>query len=98
LIDWAVHGQVSSLLQRGHFSSGECCLIPGNPALGRPSYLFFPIHSPAGAQSFFEKTRKLGITEIALAESTFPEDFLGKLKQTFKKVGVRCTKLEPEPK
>jgi hypothetical protein len=94
LIDWMVHGQVSGLVLRGEFARGECCLIPGDQTLGRPNYLFFPIHSPAGPAALLEKARKLGVKEIALAESTFPEDFLGKLKQNFKKEGIRFATLE----
>jgi hypothetical protein len=95
LIDWTVHGQVSQLLSRGKID-GECCLIPGDTALDRPNFLFFPARSSMGAQALLEKARKLGIAELAIAESTFPEDFLGKLKQTLKKEGIRYTKLEPE--
>ncbi len=98
LIDWTLHGQVSALILRRKFSDGECCLVPGDCALGRPNYLFFPSRSTSGAQALLEKTRKLKIKELALAESTFPEDFLGKLKQTLKKEGIRFTKLEPEAK
>ncbi len=95
LIDWAVHGQVSALLQHKDLASGECCLIPGDPSLGRPNFLFYPARPSSGAQALLEKVRKLGIAELALAESTFPEDFLSKLKQTLKKEGIRFTKLEP---
>lgn len=98
LIDWSLHGQVSTLVMRKQITAGECCLVPGDPRRGRPNYLFFPIRSAMTAQAFLEKTRKLQVQEIALAESTFPEDFLSKVKQTFKKEGIRYTKLEPESK
>jgi hypothetical protein len=98
LIDWTLHGQVSDLLLRKKISEGECCLVPGDSALGRPNFLFFPRSSAAGAQALMEKARKLKIDELALAESTFPEDFLTKLKQTLKKEGIRFMKLEPEAK
>lgn len=97
LIDWTLHGQVSALAIRRQIADGECCLVPGDASRGRPNYLFFPIRAATGAQGFIEKARKLNITDIAIAESTFPEDFLGKVKQTFKKEGIRFTKLEPSP-
>ena len=96
LVDWAVHGQVSRLLLLKRLSTNECCLLPGDVALGRPSFLFFPVDAPSGPQKFAEKIFKLGIKEIVIAESTFPGDFLAKLKQTLKKEGVSSTKLEPE--
>lgn|GEM_PF-5138414 len=95
LIDWALHGQVSGLLKR-EGEIGDCCLIPGDPLLLRPSFLFFSTRTPSGAQSLLDKARKLGLSELTIAESTFPEDFLSKLKQTLKKEGIRYTKLEPE--
>lgn len=95
LVDWILHGQVSRLMVREKIGSGESCLVPGDAALGRPSFLFFPVRASGGPASFCEKARKLGVKELALAESTFPEDFLAKVKQTLKKEGIRFTNLEP---
>ncbi|HEY8280446.1 MAG TPA: hypothetical protein VIH99_12530 [Bdellovibrionota bacterium] len=95
LIDWALHGQVSRLVREESLGTGEPCLLPGDPERGRPSFILFPVDPPATPQSVAEKVRSLKVSELALAESTFPEDFLAKLKQTFKKEGIRCTKLEP---
>lgn len=96
LIDWAAHGQVSGLLARGLLAVDECCLIPGDPALQRPSFLFLHHSSKSDPKEFAERAKKLGLSEIRLAETTFPEDFLAKLKQTLKKDGIRCMRLEPE--
>ncbi len=93
LIDWAVHGQVSRLLKRGELGSRDSAILPGDPGRGRPSFLLFPVES--GAAALVKKIAQLKVTEIAVAESTFPEDFLAKLKQTLPKEGIRCTKLEP---
>ncbi len=96
LIDWLVHGQVSQLFIQGRLAAGECCLLPGHSGSNRPGFLLVPVAAPSGVQLLAEKTRKLKINELALAETTFPEDFLAKVKQTFKKEGIRWTKLEPE--
>ncbi|MGZ3650093.1 MAG: hypothetical protein ACXVB9_21485 [Bdellovibrionota bacterium] len=95
LIDWSVHGQVSKLLKQGNLEPQDTCVLPGDPARQRPSFLLFP--ASGTANSLTEKLRKLGVTELALAETTFGQDFLAKVKQTFKKEGIRCTTLEPEP-
>lgn len=96
LVDWMVHGQVSQRLLLGHLASGEVCIVPGDPQKQRPSFLLYPVDGSAGASLLAEKARKLQISELALAESTFPEDFLAKVKQTLKKEGIRYQKLEPE--
>lgn len=95
LADWDLHGQVSRLLLANRISDDESCLVPGNPELSRPSFLFVPARAANGAADFLEKLRRLQVKEIALAESTFPEDFLAKVKQTFKKEGIRFKSLEP---
>ena len=94
LIDWLVHGQVSRLVKQGKLAAQEACVLPGDPARQRPSFLLFPVS--AGAPALFEKLRKLAVSDLALAESSFPEDFLAKVKQNLKKEGIRCTTLEPE--
>jgi len=95
LIDWIVHGQVSRLLLRGQLARGECCVIAGDPARSRPSFLLFPEGGRSGsAAALAERAKSLGIKEITLAENTFSEDFLAKVKQTFKKEGIHCGKLE----
>ncbi len=96
LIDWAVHGQVSQRLCKGQIRAGEACVVPGDAQKRRPSFLLFPVDIPSGPSHLVEKARKLKIGELALAESTFPEDFLAKLKQTLKKEGIRYQKLEPD--
>lgn len=96
LIDWIVHGQVSQLLIESRMHAGECCLLPGDPQKKRPSFLLVPWDRTTSPQALAECTRKLRIREFAVAESTFPEDFLAKVKQTFTKEGIRWKKLEPE--
>jgi hypothetical protein len=96
LIDWQLHGQISSLLARKELPPGKACLLPGDSGLSRPSVVVLHTEPASEPKAFAAQIKKLGIEEIALAESTFPEDFLGKLKQTLKKEGVRCTKVEPE--
>ena len=95
LADWALHGQVSRLLLREKIGAGEACLVPGDASLARPSFLFVPSREPGSASRFLEQVKRLNVKEIALAESTFGEDFLAKVKQTFKKEGIRFTTLEP---
>jgi hypothetical protein len=92
LIDWMAHGQVSRLLQRGQLAPADATVLPGDPKCHRPSVLLFPVAE--GASALNKKLKSLGVKELALAESTFPEDFLGKLKQTLSKEGIRCTTLE----
>ena len=95
LVDWMLHGQVSRLVKRGALEAGKACVLPGDPLRKRPSFLLAP--SGVTAASLLEKLRKLGVSEVALAETTFPPDFRAKVKQTLKKEGIRCTTLEPEP-
>jgi hypothetical protein len=95
LVDWILHGQVSRMIQSGLLSPGQACLLPGDPVRGRPSFLLAPQNSTTA--NLLEKLRKLGVTEVVIAESTFPPDFRAKVKQAFKKEGIRCTPLEPEP-
>ena len=92
LVDWMAHGQVSRLLQRGSLRAGDATVLPGDPARGRPSVLLYPVAE--GAAALARKIAKLGVKELALASSTFPEDFCSKLEQTLKKEGIRCTTLE----
>ena len=94
LIDWNVHGQVSRLLKQGKLPAKAVCVLPGDPACHRPSFLLFPVD--ASLSALVETLRKLGVSDLALVESTFPEDFRAEVKQTFKKEGIRCTTLEPE--
>lgn len=94
LIDWHLHGQVSKLLADERLSSEEFCLLPG-PAANSTSFLLYQFGENPSASAFLNRLKQLNIPEICLAESTFPEDFLAKLKQTLKKEGIRCTKLEP---
>lgn len=93
LIDWQIHGQVSNLLAQRRIGREEFCLIPGNS--GR-HFLLYQHGEKPNATAFAQRVQHLRIPEICLAESTFPGDFLAKLKQTLKKEGIRCTKLEPD--
>lgn len=92
LIDWMVHGQVSRLLKRGSLGPKDSAVLPGDPVRRRPSVLLFPVE--AGAAALAKKIHQLNVKDLALAESTFPEDFRAKLKQTLGKEGIRCTTLE----
>ena len=96
LIDWLLHGQVSRLLAKNKLLPGENILVPGNPDLQRPSFLFLYFDGNTEAKKTVNILKKLEISDLHLAESTFPEDFLGKMKQNFKKEGIRCIKVEPE--
>jgi hypothetical protein len=93
LIDWMAHGQVSRLLRRGDLGPRDSAVLPGDPVRRRSSVLLFPVES--GASALAKKISQLQVKDLALAESTFPEDFLTKLKQTLLKEGIRCTTLEP---
>lgn len=94
LIDWHLHGQVSKLLAEERLGNEEFCLLPGL-AEKSTSFLLYQYGENPNASALMNRLRQLNISEICLAESTFPEDFLAKLKQTLKKEGIRCTKLEP---
>jgi len=94
LIDWHLHGQVSKLLADQRLADEEFCLLPG-PAASSTSFLLYQHGANPNTASFLSRLKQLNISEICLAETTFPEDFLAKLKQNLKKEGIRCTKLEP---
>ena len=94
LIDWRVHGQVSRLLARGALPVDEFCLVP-LPS-GRQNFLVYHFKENPEPKAFLEGLRKLGIRQLSLAESTFPKDFLPKLKQNLDREGIRFSKLEPE--
>ncbi len=94
LIDWHLHGQVSTLVSRKVFSQEEFCLFPSVDR--KNTFLLYHFAADADAKSFLSQLKLLNVKEICLAETTFPEDFLHKVKQTLKKEGIRCTKLEPE--
>ena len=95
LIDWHLHGQVSSLLAGNRIGKNEFCLIPATTA-GSTSFLLYQHGEKPSVSELTDRLQQLKIGEICLAESTFPGDFLSKLKQTLKKEGIRCTKLEPD--
>ncbi|MGE3263304.1 MAG: hypothetical protein AB7K68_16105 [Bacteriovoracia bacterium] len=94
LIDWNVHGQVSRLLARGLFPADGFCVIPGDPSCQRPSFLAFQFGAQPDAKIAADYLRKLSVKDVSVAETTFPEDFCRKLKQTLMKEGSRWTKLE----
>jgi len=93
LVDWHVHGQVSQALIRGRVSEGEFCLIPG--AEGRPSFLLYLFETTPDVKTMLTKIRALKVRSLCLAESTFPEDFSTRVKQTLSKEGISCITLEP---
>jgi len=93
LIDWLVHGQISRALIRGRVGANEFCLIPG--AESRPSFLLYHFDTSPDAKSFLAKIRALNVKSLCLAESTFPEDFSTRVKQTLSKEGISCITLEP---
>lgn len=94
LIDWHLHGQVSALLTRSRVEQEEFGLIPG--AHQQTSFLLYHHGANPDVKNFLQRVRKLQVKSICLAETTFPEDFLAKVKQTFTREGINCTKLEPE--
>ncbi|MGZ3695007.1 MAG: hypothetical protein ACXWQO_12670 [Bdellovibrionota bacterium] len=94
LIDWSLHGQVSQLLARAKFPADGFCVVPGDPSCERPSFLAFQFGPHPDVKSAAERLHKLGIKDVSVAETTFPEDFCRKLKQTLTKEGSRWTKLE----
>jgi hypothetical protein len=98
LIDWYVHGQVSQLAISDSLPSGGFGLIPGDPSRARPSMLLYRYGNSADPKLFFQRVTDLRVRELHIAESTFPEDFLAKVKQTFKKEGIKIFKLEPDPR
>lgn len=95
ILDWLVHGQVSRLLKREALGAEEFCLVPGPQ--GRPNVLLYQYGGSPDAKLLSSKMKGLGVQNICLAETTFPKDFLAKLKQNLGREGISCTKLEPEP-
>jgi hypothetical protein len=94
LLDWNLHGQVSKLLARENFSADGFCVIPGDPSCDRPSFVAFQFGTHPDVKVAADRLKKLGIKDVAVAETSFPEDFCRKLKQTLMKEGSRWTKLE----
>lgn len=91
ILDWHLHGQVSRLFVRGVFAPGEFCLVPW----AGKNFLFH--HFKGTPAPLIQRLRSLRADNIAVAASTFPEDFLSDLKENLRKEGIRWTKLESEP-
>jgi hypothetical protein len=94
LIDWFLHGQVSRLISTLSLDVEELCLLPGNPGLQRPNFILYQFSASPDLKKLLGQLAALQITELALSDSTFPEDFCGKLKQNLKKQGIRWNRLE----
>lgn len=94
LIDWHLHGQVSRLLGQERLPRGEIGLVPGG--VGRANFLLYHFggDAEADAKFFLSRLKLLQVKAVTLAETTFPGDFLSKLKQNLGKEGIGCTKLE----
>jgi hypothetical protein len=88
LIDWHLHGQVSRLIAENQLSPGEFCLVPG----AGKNFLFCQLKEKSAP--LVQRLRAMHAEEIAVASSTFPEDFLADLKENLKKAGIRWSKLE----
>lgn len=88
LIDWHLHGQVSKLLVDGELRAGDFCLVPG----AGKTFLFCQLAGKSAP--LVQRLRLLHADEIAVATSTFPEDFLRDLKENLKKEGIRWSQLE----
>ena len=88
-LDWYLHGQVSNLMLKEKVDSNEFCLIPG-----KPSFLFLYKDKNLDSRKLATKVHSLNISEIVLCESTFPEDFLAKVKENLTKQNIRWIKLE----
>ncbi len=92
LADWILHGQVSKQLQKMQLSNGDLFWVPG---AGIPTnFLFIYLDDTFESKEVFKKLRSIQMNNVVVAESTFPEDFLGKLKQNLKKEEVTFTSLE----
>lgn len=92
LADWILHGQVSKQLQKMHLSNGDLLWVPG---LGiSTNFLFIFLDDSFEPKEVFKKLRAIKMNKVVVAENTFPEDFLGKLKQNLKKEEVTFTSLE----
>lgn len=96
LIDWYVHGQVSRLVSKEN-SDSDFFLIPST-SKEKPSFFFYHYSGSPELKKLSEKIKHLQISNIAVALSTFPEDFSKKLKQNLERDGIQWTKLEPDPK
>lgn len=94
LIDWFLHGQVSRLSSTLSLNAEELCLLPGNPKLQRPNFILYQFSKSPDLKKLLAQLEALKITDLALSDSTFPEDFCDKLKQNLKKQGIRWNRLE----
>jgi hypothetical protein len=92
LIDWRLHGQLSGRV--ADLAADSFSLFPLHK--GAQNFLLFHYGAAPNAKAVAEQLDKLGVKEVAAAETTFPKDFLPKLKQTLEKGGVRYRRLEPE--
>lgn len=92
LIDWHLHGQVSALLGRRALGPEEFCLVP--TGTGAQSFLLYHYGPSPDAKALVNHAKKLKVSHLALAASTFPKDFLAKLEQNLKKDGISFSHLE----
>ncbi len=92
IADWILHGQVSTQLQKNLLSNGDLLWIPGKGVT--TNFLFFYLDDSFESKEVFKKLKGIDLNEVVIAETTFPEDFLVKLKQNLKKEEISFTCLE----
>ncbi len=92
--DWRLHGQLSKLVRRDSFHTGELCLISGPKRLGTASLLLFIHGKNTKSSELVARLKKLGIDSLSIEETSFPEDFFARLKQNLDKEGISWTKLD----
>ena len=94
IVDWHVHGQVSELLKRNYLTNGYA-IIAGDPNKQRASIFIVRTGESLQLPALIDKIKKLAISSLCIAESTFPKDILEKLKQNLSKASIDFSKLEP---
>jgi hypothetical protein len=92
IADWILHGQVSTQLQKNLLSNGDLLWIPGKGVSA--NFLFVYLDGSFESKEVFKKLNGIELKEMVIAENTFPEDFLVKLKQNLKKEEITFTCLE----
>jgi hypothetical protein len=96
VIDWRLHGLLSDLIKKQRLEMDELAIIPGQARLGKASllvhYCGLDLHK---SEKIVDSLKKLHCQEICLVETSFPADFLRKLKQNLSKAGIKCLSLDP---
>ena len=93
IVDWRLHGQVSSLIKDDKIKPNELAMVPSNAQLGKASLLLFYV-SQKNPKNLLEHLLKLKVNDVCIVQNSFPEDFLENLQQNLSKAGIKWNMLE----